>query len=583
MCGVSTAHSGTPGGIKRRAPSGEQIGSPPIKKFILTGPWDLEVPSNVMSLLSPQPQSHLLPSHPEAEFFRSGLVAKLRQCYQQSCFSREGINSPKESLSRWMIEQKISDLRGADPIFPSCNSSEGVISPQMFKEIMNDIPMKIVKPRFTGDARKQLAKFAEACKRAVETRNATAEARKIVKWKAEETFNWLRATTGGNYESFQERIAHLKTTCQPHVHAAAKSSVEGICRKISVLAKQYAQMARETHLNLFAESSVKVEEPERGKFRCQPALCGPYQFVENSKMPQIEFLQDREHTLLKFRTDTVRITTQYLQKLEQLYRYNCVDDRKFDFFLARSYSLLRRYNAYCEDFAAPLSTQSSLPVPVFESIQRNFGVTFECFSSPLNCYFRQFCSAFPDTDGYFGSRGTFLDYHPVSGSFQMNPPFSDQLIDATITHMEELLASSREPLSFILFLPEPADEADGIESGEVADDTWLKRLENSRWKRKKIIIPAFEHEYRHGAQHIVSKNEASVRSPCATLIFWLQNESGFEEWSPTDEKVDALIDAYRPGRERERDRQDLLSPERQNPHQADKAVAAAAAAACATE
>jgi len=79
-----------------------------------------------------------------------------------------------------------------------------------------------------------------------------------------------------------------------------------------------------------------------------------------------------------------------------------------------------------------------------------------------------------------------------------------------------------------------------------------------------------------------SRAEISVRATHATVVFWLQNEAGFEEWKPTDHKVDSLIDAYRPGRERERDRQDLLSPERQNPHQADKAVAAAAAAAAAT-
>lgn len=46
----------------------------------------------------------------------------------------------------------------------------------------------------------------------------------------------------------------------------------------------------------------------------------------------------------------------------------------------------------------------------------DFGVTFECFSSPLTSYFRQFCSAFPDTDGYFGSRGSFLEFAPVEGS-----------------------------------------------------------------------------------------------------------------------------------------------------------------------
>lgn len=49
--------------------------------------------------------------------------------------------------------------------------------------------------------------------------------------------------------------------------------------------------------------------------------------------------------------------------------------------------------------------QGALPVSVFEVLNRQFGVTFECFASPLNCYFKQFCSAFPDIDSFFGSRG----------------------------------------------------------------------------------------------------------------------------------------------------------------------------------
>ena len=78
-------------------------------------------------------------------------------------------------------------------------------------------------------------------------------------------------------------------------------------------------------------------------------------------------------------------------------------------------------------------------MPVMESIQRNFGVNFECFASPFNCYFRQYCSAFGDTDGYFGSMGSFFGFQPITGSFEMNPPFSEELIDAAITHAEDLL------------------------------------------------------------------------------------------------------------------------------------------------
>ncbi|MEE6520082.1 hypothetical protein FKM82_017879 [Ascaphus truei] len=80
--------------------------------------------------------------------------------------------------------------------------------------------------------------------------------------------------------------------------------------------------------------------------------------------------------------------------------------------------------------------QGALPVQVFQALHRLFGVTSECFASPLNCYFKQYCSAFPDTDGYFGSRGPCLSFFPVSGSFEANPPFSEELMDAMVTHFE---------------------------------------------------------------------------------------------------------------------------------------------------
>ena len=61
--------------------------------------------------------------------------------------------------------------------------------------------------------------------------------------------------------------------------------------------------------------------------------------------------------------------------------------------------------------------------------------------------------------------------------------------------------------------------------------------------------------------------EVNVRAAHGTVIVWLQNEAGHQKWGPTDERVDALLEAYRPGRERERDKQELLSPPRPNqPH-----------------
>jgi len=91
---------------------------------------------------------------------------------------------------------------------------------------------------------------------------------------------------------------------------------------------------------------------------------------------------------------------------EQLYRYGCADDRKFDHFLTRVWMLVKRYNGYFGTSQGEgAQNQGALPVTVLECLNKNFGVTFECFASPLNCYFRQYCSAFPDLDSYFGSRG----------------------------------------------------------------------------------------------------------------------------------------------------------------------------------
>jgi phosphorylated CTD-interacting factor 1 len=38
------------------------------------------------------------------------------------------------------------------------------------------------------------------------------------------------------------------------------------------------------------------------------------------------------------------------------------------------------------------------------------------------------------------------------------------------------------------------------------------------------------------------------------MVVWLQNNAGFNRWAPTEQRVEALLEAFRPGRERERDK-----------------------------
>ena len=192
--------------MKRRANDEFINGQLPKKPTLyIPGPWDFEISTNVI-ILERAPCIHTHP-HPDIEMFRCNLLAKLRQTYQELCHSRESIDAPKDSFNRWLLERKITD-NGPDPLFPSDSSSK--ISSLMYREIMNDIPIRLVKPKFTGDARKQLSSYAEAAKRIMESRNALPESRKVVKWNVDETFQWLRKTVGASYDDFQDRLSHLK-------------------------------------------------------------------------------------------------------------------------------------------------------------------------------------------------------------------------------------------------------------------------------------------------------------------------------------------------------------------------------------
>lgn len=288
---------------------------PPLKKFILTGPWDLEIQTNVviyerLPTTMPQP-------HPEIEALRGAAVMKLMQIYEDTCLRRENIKAPKDSFNRWLMERKVFD-RGFDPLLPSSCVPE--MSQSMYREIMNDIPIKIVKPKYTGDARKQLSKYAKAATHIIESRTAPAESKKIVKWNAEETFQWLRKTVGASYEDFQDRLCHLKRQCEPHLIEAVKSSVEALCTKMLHLSAEQARQLRERHSVLLKESGIQEPSAPLPPPVMRKVWCYPVQFaMPPTRMPVVEYVTDRDQMVIKYTQslspDTQKINSLHLQKL----------------------------------------------------------------------------------------------------------------------------------------------------------------------------------------------------------------------------------------------------------------------------
>lgn len=133
----------------------------------------------------------------------------------------------------------------------------------------------------------------------------------------------------------------------------------------------------------------------------------------------------------------------------------------------------------------------------------------------------------------------FLQFHPVSGSFVAHPPFCEELMEATVDHIDRCLFNSTDPLSFIVFLPDWRDSP----SKAVA------KIEASRFKRKHITLTAFEHDFRHGFQHLCNDSEMIFKSSHPTLVIFLQNDAGFIRWGPTPDRFEALLESLKPGKE----------------------------------
>ncbi|XP_054472309.1 LOW QUALITY PROTEIN: mRNA (2'-O-methyladenosine-N(6)-)-methyltransferase [Anoplopoma fimbria] len=494
--------------------------------------WDLDIQTN--AVIREHPLQPPAAPHPEIELQRAQLVTKLRQHYHELCHQREGIDPPRESFNRWLLERKVID-KGHDPLLPS--ECDPVISPSMFREIMNDIPIRLARIKYKEEARKLLFKYAEAAKKMIDSRNASPESRKVVKWNAEDTMSWLRRDHSASKEDYMDRLEHLRQQCGPHLTAVAKDSVEGICTKIYQLSAEYSRRMRQTHLSMLQDPHV-CSEASASPQQSRLVYCYPVRLVLPSPpLPRVELHFENDVACLRFRGEMVKVNRGHFSKLELLYRYSCIDDPRFDKFLSRVWCLLKRYQVMFGSGANEgTGLQGALPVSVFEALIRQFGVSFECFASPLNCYFKQFSSAFPDTDGFFGSRGPFLSFCPVSGSFEANPPFCEELMDAMVTHFEELLEKSSEPLSFIVFVPEWRDPVTPA----------LTRMEASRFLRHQLNVPAFEHEYRSGSQHICKRDEMYYRAVHGTAVIFLQNDAGFAKWAPTPERLAELLAAYRP-------------------------------------
>ena len=186
-------------------------------------------------------------------------------------------------------------------------------------------------------------------------------------------------------------------------------------------------------------------------------------------------------------------------------------------FLRDVFCMLLRYEALGSH-----GSQCAVPPAVFELMRERLGVRLECFASPLNAWAERFCSAFADVDAPFGTLGSFFDFSPPHGSFEVNPPFVPELLLAAVHRAEALLAAAERraaALSFVFVVPqwEPLP--------------FWRHLMGSGWRRgPPLHLAADRHAFVDGAQH--TKHDADRLRPSSfgSTIAVLQTARGAAKW-----------------------------------------------------
>ncbi|CAB9524933.1 Phosphorylated CTD-interacting factor 1 [Seminavis robusta] len=170
----------------------------------------------------------------------------------------------------------------------------------------------------------------------------------------------------------------------------------------------------------------------------------------------------------------------------------------------------------------------------FDVLKEFFPVVFECFASPLNVTLPFFASAFePMLDWHFGSVGDLA----LCDSFQdgvcgeANPPFTPAYMEFLSQYISHQLAQADKTdraLSFVVIIPSVGDN-DNKDHKKVSSAVkrFAARAHNDMCHSKRctlhIVLPAKEHGYVEGAQHL--RPTRYKRSLYDTSVILLQSQA----------------------------------------------------------
>ena len=196
-------------------------------------------------------------------------------------------------------------------------------------------------------------------------------------------------------------------------------------------------------------------------------------------------------------------------------------------FLSHVYSMLLRY----DDLSGEAGQHGAIPPQVFD-VLRKWGCAHECCATPFNATLESYGSPFLDTDGVFGSAGSFFAFEPDEGCFEINPPFTlsgNHVSD----HMGRVLQRAedlRKPLTFVMVHAAP--------HARVAREAGLQRF-----VREEVRLEGGRHYYLEGNFYQRAQPRAYV-PPFPSVVLFFSTTEGSKRWPVTRSLVDDIKKAF---------------------------------------
>lgn len=251
---------------------------------------------------------------------------------------------------------------------------------------MEDVPVKLPWPKDAAQVFRNISTYVAASKKLM--KSLPEEQRTQLGQLLDQADAWVaqNRSKGMSQDDAQAYLDSFKKSCGELTGSVTQPLVAEICQKIVSSADAAAQALVSTRTNL--SSTFATPRPHVRKSTSEPNSMS----FENG-------------------SDYFRLHITTYNKLKYLFekaRGSPLTSADDDEFHSAAWSLHFRYRALLGGLRRfeGSGLQAAVPPHTFDALTKVFDVSMECFGSPFNCNFANFCSVFDDIDPLFSSYPT---------------------------------------------------------------------------------------------------------------------------------------------------------------------------------